>query len=106
MAEAADIAVLRQRVGMDGFTDTELGEMLDRYVNMDLTTAEVWEIRAGRYHGLVNISESGSSRNMGDLYKNAIAMAAYYRKKYDDSILDPGETVVGPRTRTGQIVRP
>lgn len=77
--------------------------MIDRLVDLNLVAAEAWTIRAGRYHALVNTSESGSSRSMGDLYKNALAMAAMYRGLYDKENA-PAESASG-RTRTGKVVR-
>jgi hypothetical protein len=103
MANPDQIAILRTRVG-EGFSDIELGAILDRFKgDMDLATAEVWEIRAGQYSALVDMSESGSSRSMSQMYKNAIELARYFRKKHDDDIVDPGEL---GRTHTRKITRP
>lgn len=107
MADQADVDALISRLGVDGtITEELIRSLLDRYVFLDLATAEAWEVRASRYHALVNMAESGSSRNMGDMYKNAIDMAKYYRGKHNDAIHDPEEPVVkGRRTQTGRIVR-
>lgn len=113
MATDDEIAILTQRLTLDGFTEDDFTGFIDRFAdtengsNLYLATAEAWTIRAGRYHALVNTSESGSTRNMGDLYKNAIAMAAFYRSLWDKdnpSVVDP--TVAVGRTRTTAIVRP
>lgn len=113
MANPSDLATFTLLVGPDGFTAEQLEQILDTHtseagvVDTDMAAASVWEIRAGRYHALTNMSESGSSRNLGDLYKNAIAMATYFRKKREDDILDPGEPAPAKaRTRTTAIVRP
>lgn len=103
MAEPEEIATLSLLVGgTPDLPDEQLGPIIDSNAgDLDAAAAVVWEIRAAKYHALVNISESGSSRNMGDLYKNAIAMAQYYRgKKLVDET--PVETGV---TRTRRIVR-
>lgn len=102
----ADVEILKMLVGGDDFPDEDgWAAILEREGDVNLAAAYFWEVRAGRYHGLVNISESGSTRNMGDLYKNAIAMAAYFRSKARDDIQDPGEEDPRGRTRTGRIVR-
>lgn len=91
--------------GGSDISDTELGNIIDyNSEDLDASASYAWEQRAAKYHGLVNVSESGSSRSLGDLYKNAIAMAAYYRGKKTDGVDDPDDP--GPaRTRTGRIVR-
>lgn len=107
MASADDVTLVSSRLdGGEDFSAGLIGTTIDRFVNLDLATAELWEIRASRYHALVNISESGSSREMGKMYSNALEMAKYYRGKYTDSIDDPGEVApaVG-RTRTTRIIR-
>lgn len=100
-----DLEVLTMLVGGTDFSEDELKAILSREKNVNLAAAYFWEVRAGRYHGLVDISESGSSRKMSDLYQNALAMAKYFRQKAVDDIQDPGEEDPRGRTRTGQIVR-
>lgn len=56
--------------------------------------AAIWETKAGAYAKLVNVSESGSSRSMSDLHKNALTMAKYY----GDQAIVPVETVTSPFT--------
>lgn len=102
MADANDIEFLAMSVGgSPDFTTDQLGEIIDGVTTLDEAAAVVWEIRAAKYHGLVNISESGSSRSLGDMHKNALAMAAYYRGK--GAAIDAGASA--GRTRTGRIVR-
>ncbi|MGE3487445.1 MAG: hypothetical protein AB7L09_22215 [Nitrospira sp.] len=82
MATDAQYQELVLLVGTEMLTEDQLKAVIDLNAgDMDASAAQVWEIRAGRYHGLVNISESGSSRSMGDLHQNAIRMAAMYRGK-------------------------
>ncbi len=104
MATQEEITALKMIVGgANDFTDEELGYIIDANPeDMDSSAAVVWEIRAAKYHGLVNMSESGSSRNLGDMHKNALAMAAYYRSK-NGAGEEPGEAVGVTRTR--RIVR-
>lgn len=107
MATELEITRLKLLVGAELMTDEQLGQVWDTQGgDIDLAAATVWEIRAGKYHTMVNISESGSSRQMGDMHKNALAMAEWYRKKRADSIEDPGEPEVPVgRTTTRRIVR-
>lgn len=82
MATTEDLKRLILMVGTELLSEEQMGLILDlNETDFDAAAAQVWEIRAGKYHGLVNISESGSSRSMGDLHKNALAMAAMYRAK-------------------------
>lgn len=79
MATPEELAQLKLMVGPELLTDAEFELIIDLNENLTAAAAQVWEIRAGRYHGLVDITESGSSRKMSDLHKNALAMAANYR---------------------------
>lgn len=106
MATQEEIDRLVLLVGNEMLTNEQFGQILDSAEgDLDLAAASVWEVRAGRYHGLVDISESGSSRSMGDMYKNAIEMAKYFRGKRADDIVDPGEPVPSLRSTTRRIVR-
>lgn len=102
MATSEQLNQLILMVGTEMLTEDQLRAVIDlNEGDMDASAAQVWEIRAGRYHGLVNISESGSSRSMGDLHKNALALAAMYRSK---GTIVAEETVTGV-TRTRGIRR-
>lgn len=79
MAEQTDIARIRALTdGDDTYTDEQLAAMLDGGMTVREIAHDIWETKAAKYAGLVNTSESGSSRNLGDLYKNALAMAARF----------------------------
>lgn len=105
MADASDIARLRLMLGPNVLDDPTLGEVIDVTASTDPLewAATAWEAVAGRYHSLVNISESGSSRQMSDMHKNALAMAAAYRKRLDAvAVVDEGIT---GRSTTRRITR-
>ena len=88
-------------VGTEMLSEDQIKAVIDlNEGDMDASAAQVWEIRAGKYHCLVNISESGSSRSMGDLHKNALAMASMYRSKGQDT-----EEITNGRSGTRKIVR-
>jgi hypothetical protein len=89
------------------FTDTQLLEFLTEATNdagvtsLTFAASEVWRAKAGRYASLVDISEAGSSRKLGDLYKHALEMSKAYRASFDE---ETALTAGRPRTRA--IVRP
>lgn len=89
-------------VGETSWSDTDLDDLLTANGgDMRLAAADVYDRLAAQYSSLVNVSESGSSRSMGDMYKNALAMAAHYRG--GESTTSTG--TVTRRTRVGQIER-
>lgn len=65
----------------DGAADWEDDE-IRRYLDAGKTIVDFarmwWEAKAASYSKLVNISESGSTRSNGDLYKNALTMAKHF----------------------------
>lgn len=72
--------------------DESLGAVFDAASGMNAAASRVWSIKAGRYSRLVDVSESGSSRKLGDLYKNAIAMS----RAYGDADLPAEAEASGP----------
>lgn len=103
MATPEEISALKRRIGETTLSDEELGLIFDREGNLDGATGAVWEMKAAEYSELVNVSEAGSSRSLGDLYKNAVAMAKYWRdSQHSITPIVP----VARRTTTRAIVRP
>ena len=104
MADSAHIAQLRLLVGPGVLTDPEIGQIIDTQnsdePNLTLALAQVWEAIAGRYSGLVNVSESGSSRSMSDLHKNALAMAAATRAQLSADVIVSSSSKSGTRKIT------
>lgn len=105
-ATPEDVAILLEMIGTTDKTEADLMVLLDRLQNADgslnfnATAANIWNQKAAAYAGLVDVSESGSSRKFSDLYKNALAMA----KKYEDE----DTTVVvdtASRPKVNSIVR-
>lgn len=86
MATSADVTQLRRFTGYedtDPYDDAELSDMLDAS-NIYRVSERLWNEKAASLAALVNTSESGSSRNMGDLHKNALAMAKYFKGLADE----------------------
>jgi hypothetical protein len=107
MASQEDINVLLLMVGPELLTLDQLGQLLDKNEGNFLeAAAEVWEIRAGRYHTMVNITESGSSREMGKLYENALNMAKYYRTRIADNEQEAEQPPAVLTSGTRAIERP
>ena len=102
MATPDQIARMRRLVGDTTLTDAELGAIIDASENFNIAVAEVWGRLAAQYSTVTNLSEAGSSRSLGDLFKNAQAMASYYRG-LGTPIVDPTTTAY---SRTRAIVRP
>lgn len=111
MAETAQIEAIRLLVGTGTLQDAEIGALIDQAVpegetapDMLLAQALVWEAMAGRYHALVDTSESGSSRSMSQMFKNASSMATALRGQI--AARDQIDIVVTTgRTQTRRITR-
>lgn len=87
MATSDEVKALRALLGpaVGEYTDPQLSDMLDAAGgDVNVVAANLWSGYASSSATLVNISESGSSRSMGDIYKNAMAMAKYFRGLSED----------------------
>lgn len=90
MASPEEIARLRLLVGepdSEVYTDEDLDTRIET-ADSDLNKAsyEIWTEKAAAAAELVDISEGGSSRKMGDIYEQALSMARHF------SSLVPGGT--------------
>jgi hypothetical protein len=83
MASEDQIAQLRQMVAepddSNGWDDDRLAAIIDDNETLNAAASAVWNLKAGEYATLVDVSESGSSRKLGDLRKNAMEMGAFYQ---------------------------
>lgn len=79
MATTEEIAAFRLLINeaedKQPYTDAALSARLDAAVSTQSLAAEIWREKAATYADLVSVSESGTSRNLSDLHKNALAMA-------------------------------
>ena len=64
-------------------TDDELWEIYNDSSSIFDAARIVWLNLAAKTSTLGNISESGSSRTLADVHKNALTMAAYYGNLHD-----------------------
>lgn len=102
------VARLRPMVGEPdipdaNFTGDALWQVCERHETLEAAAAEVWQTKAALYAEMVRVSEGGSSRDLGDLHRNALRMAQHYNAA---SVVDtaPLPRPAGPRTRA--IERP
>jgi hypothetical protein len=101
MATSEEIAALRLLIDEPSstfYTDQMLASLVDQAEsNLNAAASDIWQQKAARFSTLVDITESGSSRKMSNLYSNALAMAKHFA---DESAEVVAETTMQPRTRT------
>lgn len=105
MASAAAIASLRLLIAepdQTRFTDQQLSDAIDAAAgNVNKAAYEVWVMKAASAADLVDMSEGGSSRKMGDLHEQALSMAAHFASEISGAVGD------GPKpTRIRKLARP
>jgi len=100
MAEQTLIDSLKLMAPAGAHSDADLGTMIDD-IGLESSAARLWEENATQTATLVNVSESGSSRSLGDIHKNALAMAKFYSDKAAVLLVTQNR-----RTRTRNIERP
>jgi hypothetical protein len=83
MAESATIEELRRATNIlentEPYTDEYLSNLLDT-LGFELAAAQLWTEKAASYAGLVDVTESGSSRRMSQLASNALKMAEAFNQ--------------------------
>lgn len=78
MASADELARLRRLVNMPTETAPYTDELLESYIDelgIEVAAAQIWREVAASYAGLVDVTESGSSRKLSSMYTNALGMA-------------------------------
>ena len=113
MATDAEIRTVKEKLGPDaverGYTDTRISEDIDLGLSPNQIALNFWEASAAATSRLVDVSESGSSRALSGVHRNATAMAERYQKLIQladktDGVEDPRPTR-GPGIRTFPIRR-
>lgn len=98
MASLEDVNKLRDLIGepdeSNGWTNEKLAEIIDASASVVEAAAKVWTSKAATYATLVDVSESGSSRKLSDLHKNALAMSSHYNQAHQATL--PPVTTAGP----------
>lgn len=106
MATASDIAALRLLIDepeQDTYTDENLNARLDVSGASGYSVAyDIWTEKAAGAAGLVDISEGGSSRKLGDIYEQALGMAEAMRQR----AISPTQPPSGAGVRVKRLTRP
>lgn len=100
MATAEEIAAFRLLIDESDdklpYTDAALGARLDTATSPQSLAAVIWTEKAAAYAALVDVSESGSSRSLGQLQDKALAMAKTFQSA-DPTAPGTGSAVRGTR---------
>lgn len=100
MATDAEVSQLRRSTALDMddavYTDSLVGGMIDD-LGMEAAIAQIWREKAASAAGLVDITESGSSRALSALRKGYLEMA--------EAAVPATDTVVTKRSYTVGIER-
>lgn len=79
MADTEDIERIKRLTnGATDYTDEQIGGMLDAGLTIREIAHDYWTEQATKFASLVDVSESGSSRSMSQLHKNALTLAARF----------------------------
>ena len=86
MASAADIASVQTFLeGVDdAWDEAKIGSVLDAVGSVAKTMQAFWSARVNSTYQLVDVQESGSSRSLSGVYKNAMDQL----KRWDDIVKD------------------
>lgn len=108
MASPEDVANLRAAINepddSNGWSDEELALLIDAEPTLNAAAATAWVRKAGQLSSLVDVSESGSSRKLSDLYKNAMAMGAHYKGlDATDPVVPTSDRPIVQRIRRGFV---
>lgn len=87
--------------GAVGFTDVDLQNIVTAEGGVKQAAVFIWRSKAASYSALVDVSESGSSRSLGDLHKQALTIADSIAK---DITVEAAVELKAPKT-TRRAVR-
>jgi hypothetical protein len=97
MATADQIAAFRLLIAEPEettYSDAQLSALLDSATSTNSAAASIWTQKAAAAAQFVNVSESGSSRSLGDLQRNALNMASQFQAAAEaDQSSSPGVRV-------------
>ncbi|KOX14983.1 hypothetical protein ADK66_03000 [Micromonospora sp. NRRL B-16802] len=100
MATEAEVARLRRITDLDEndpvYTESLLGLLIDD-LGIEAAASQIWKEKAAAYAGLVDTTESGSSRRLSQLYDHALKMG--------DQFIPPDPTPAGGSSYTVEIER-
>jgi len=105
MATADQIKQVRvntNEADRDPYSDDLVGGLVDSLGSVEAASAEIWDRKAAAFSELVNVSEAGASRALGDLFKNATTMADRWRSRIPEVVTDSD---AAGRAKVHKIVR-
>lgn len=105
MATSEAVAALRLLIAeptQDTYDDETLSARLDSATNEYVLAYDIWTEKAAAAAGLVDMSEGGSTRKLGDLHEQALAMAEQMRERAVSSTNPPN----GAGVRIKKLSRP
>jgi hypothetical protein len=106
MATLEQVTHLRRVTGYadtDPYDDSGLSAMIDAD-GVHRVAERLWAEKAAATASLVDVSESGSSRSLGDVYKNALAMSQHF-KGLADAEDSAAAAITSGHARTRAVVR-
>jgi len=80
MATQDEVEELKLILGDCVLADQTLSEIIDAAPTMAKATELAWQRLAADRVTMVNVSEAGSSRSLGDVFKNTLSMAQFARE--------------------------
>lgn len=89
MAEPAQIEMVKDLLpadaAEDGWNEEKISVYLDGGSSVYQAVALFWEGKAARLYQMIDVSEAGSSRSLGQVYDNARSMAEYWRDQEEQA---------------------
>lgn len=106
MATVDQIAALRLLIAepddAEPYTDAALSARYDADNDINNTAYKIWIEKAAAAADLVDTTEGGSSRKMGDITEQAMALARHFQGQ----VAPPTVTEPGRYTRVSRLRRP
>lgn len=103
MATPAEIEAVKDQLPEDageyGWDDDRIGEALDSGLTGNSLLLAFWDKVSVSTADLTDMSESGSSRSLSQIHKNALGMAKLYRDLVDKEVNPPATKQVGIKSR-------
>lgn len=112
MAEERDIQEVKDLLPVDsgasGWDSARISSDLDAGLTKNRIALQFWSNRAANTFTLTSVSESGSSRTLTDIHRNAVAMQKLYQDlvNKEDEVVDPGEPGGTPTRGPGIYTHP
>lgn len=79
------------------FTAPQLSAYIDSAGSVRAAAGAVWNVKASKLAGLVDVTEGSSSRKLSQLYKQALEMASFFGAS--DPTVKPAKSGTRPITR-------